>query len=383
MLRRVRPPLVGGNLRPRRSGASLLPVAFAIAVLLSAPLARAQTSSVTLYGLFNLNVEAVRGRQADSSNPTVYRVSSNSSRWGIRGAEPLGGNLSAVFQLENAVSIDEGTGTLAGRDSFVGLQGDWGSLLLGNFLAPYDDISPLFGSVPTFLTSILSTSTLWSQGAQPKENGGFDARLPNSIRYDAPIVSGFTGSVQVSLGENPNPGQRRSYVLSTAGFYANGPLELGLGYERNVKTRAANQNDDAISLAGNWDFGALRLGAVYEHLRYQTLSGDLRRDFWGASATVPLGPAGTVYAFYGNAGNGRGSAADGTRVGNLARGADTGAAQWTISYTYRLSKRTLVYSGYNRIDNDANATYNFYINRHGTAVGASPSGFVLGTAHFF
>ena len=34
-----------------------------------------------------------------------------------------------------------------------------------------------------------------------------------------------------------------------------------------------------------------------------------------------------------------------------------------VSYTYRLSKRLMVFSGYNYIGNAANATYNFYVNR--------------------
>ena len=39
--------------------------------------------------------------------------------------------------------------------------------------------------------------------------------------------------------------------------------------------------------------------------------------------------------------------------------------------------------GYNYIQNDANATYNFYVNRFPVAVGANPNGFVLGTVHSF
>jgi predicted porin len=347
------------------------------------PEAVAQISGVAIYGQINVDVEGVRGRQVNGDNPLTYRISSNSSRLGIRGTESLGGGLAAFFQVESSLGADESTGVFGDRDTFAGLQGDWGSVQLGYMLAPYDDISPLFGSVPTFLTSILSTSTLWSQGAQSKANGGFDARLNNSIRYDAPVFYGFTGSVQVSLGESTNDGQRNNHVLSAAGFYVNGPLELGLGYERNVNIRAADSHDDALSFAGNWDFGPVRVGGVFERLRYQLPAGELTRDFWGVSATAPLGPAGTVYAFYGSAGNGGGSAGDGVRVGNLGHGHDTGAQQWTISYTYRLSKRLVVYSGYNKIRNESNATYNFYINRYSIAVGASPSGFVLGTAHFF
>jgi len=355
-----------------------------VAVVTAAPAALAQGGRVNVYGTLNLDVEAVRGKQPDGSNPTTFRVSSNSSAIGLRGAEALGGGMSAFFQLEYSVGMDDGANqNLPYRDSFLGLAGDWGSVQFGYFLAPYDDVSVLFGSVPTYLTSILSTSALWSQGAQPKINGGFDARLPNSIRYDSPIVNGFSGSVQVSLGERSNPSQRGGHTVSLAGFYSSGPLEVGVGYERNDEVRASFQNDYALSLAGTWDFGPARLGAVYERLNYETPSGNLTRNFWGVSSTVALGPSGTFYAFFGSAGNGGGDAETGTRVGSLARGPDSGAWQAMVSYTYRLSKRTMVYTGYNTIGNDANATYNFYVNRYTVAVGANPNGFVLGTAHSF
>ena len=32
-----------------------------------------------------------------------------------------------------------------GGDTFVGLQGGWGTLKIGYFLTPYDDIGPIFG----------------------------------------------------------------------------------------------------------------------------------------------------------------------------------------------------------------------------------------------
>jgi predicted porin len=51
--------------------------------------------------------------------------------------------------LESSINADAGGGTLAGRETFVGLQGSWGTLKIGNFLAPYDDIHPIFGNVPT------------------------------------------------------------------------------------------------------------------------------------------------------------------------------------------------------------------------------------------
>jgi predicted porin len=370
-------------------------VAVAVAGVLAAPLAaQAQTANVTLYGRLNLTMEAVSGRAVDPNLPanaapvnrTVYRVSSNSSRLGVRGSEALGGGLSAIFQLESSINGDSGGGTLAGRETFVGLQGSWGTAKIGNFLAPYDDIHPIFGNVPTLTTSILSTAALWAQGSQTKDNGGFDARLGNSIRYDSPRIGGFVGSVQIAQMDTSNSSlaqqQRHAYVLSTGGFYSNGPFQAGIAYESNTKVRGVNLNDWAASIAANWNFGIVKIGGVYERLDYDTPTGSLKRDFWGVSATAPIGP-GELYAFYGNAGDGKGGAANGTTVGQLTKGGGTGASQWEISYTYALSKRTLAYTGFVQTLNDTNAAYNFNINPYAVVRDANASGLVVGVVHFF
>ena len=391
-------------------------VAVAVAGLLAAPLAaQAQNANVTLYGRLNIDLENVSGRQADGTNPRVWRLSSNSSRLGVRGTEALGGGLNAIFQIEQNVSGDTGNSSSSGfasRETFVGLQGAWGTFKMGKFLMPYDDMHPIFGNVPTYTTSILSTADLWAQGPQSKGAGGFDARLGNSLRYDSPVWSGFNFSTQVSLRDSsgfadiaPPAGDngehtaelRHAYVWGAAGFYNNGPLQVGLGYERNVKVRGPDLSDTAWTITGAYNFGVVRPALVYERLDYDTPSGDLKRNFWGVSATAPIGP-GVLYAFYGDASNGKGGAATGTRVGGLTAGSDTGSKQWEISYTYPLSKRTSVYAGYVKLDNDRNAAYSFNINGYsintscnGTGSAADqacggngkPGGLVLGMIHLF
>src|SRR6185437_8141014 len=110
-------------------------VAVAVAGVLGAPLAaHAQTANVTLYGRLNIDFEVVSGRQQDGSNPHVSRLSSNSSRLGVRGTEPLGGGLSAIFQIEQSITGDTGnsaTSGFASRDTFVGFQGGWGTFKMG------------------------------------------------------------------------------------------------------------------------------------------------------------------------------------------------------------------------------------------------------------
>ena len=85
----------------------------------------------------------------------------------------------------------------------------------------------------------------------------------------------------------------------------------------------------------------------------------------------------------GSASNGSGNAVDGTQIGELVKGPDTGSTQWEVSYSYNLSLRTVLYAGYVKIDNRANAPYTFNINDYIAAPGAKPAGFALGIAHFF
>ena len=351
-------------------------VAVAVAAVLAAPLAaQAQTANVTLYGRLHLSLEYI---DANGDRPSVTRLSSNSSRLGVRGTESLGGGLNAIFQLESSISGDAGGGTLAGRDTFVGLQGSWGTVRIGNFLAPYDDAHPIFGNVPTFTTTMLSTASIWAQGTSAKAAGGFDARLGNSLRYDTPNIAGFIGSAQISLdSEN---GVTDPYVLSLGGVYNNGPFQGGIFFEANKDVRANGLDDWAGTVTAAWNFGFLRLAGVYERLDYDTPTGGLKRDFYGVSVTAPIG-AGTIYAFYGHAEDAKGG---GSRVAAITSGDGTGADQFSISYSYPLSKRTITYVGYHLLDNDANAQYNYNINPYSPASnGMKLNGFIVGVNHLF
>lgn len=379
-----------------------LVVVIAACASVVAPVAQAQLENVHLYGSVNLDLEFVSGKQPDGSNPTVTRVSSNTSRFGIRGLEYLGAGQVALFQLESSVQADTGNSPqsgIASRETFVGLQGDWGTLKMGKFLTPYDDILPIFGNVPTLTTSILSTAAIWAQGPLSKTEGGFDARLGNSVRYETPPLGGFSGELQYSTRDSSGNADsqdngdhvqelRHANVVSIGAFYGKGPLDLGIAYEQNNNVRFAHTRDHALAIAAGYDFGTvvgnlgLRIGGVYERLKYATFTGDLTRNLWGVSATVPAG-GGSFYAFWGQAGNGGGGAEDGTQVGGLAKGAESGATQWELSYSYSLSLRTLLYAGYVRLANRANATYTLNINPYSTAPGANLNGVVFGMVHFF
>ena len=443
-------------------------VALGVASAFALPLAaEAQTANVTLYGRLNMDLEFVNGATCASPtaqpnsgafvgaspqgpavgnqiitncpggtiNPTVTRLSSNSSRLGVRGTESLGGGLNAIFQIEQNVNVDTGNSSSSGfasRETFVGLQGSWGRFTMGKFLMPMDDLHPIFGNAPTLTTSILSTADVWAQGNLNKGAGGFDARTGNNLRYDSPNMAGFTFAFQASTrddsgnttqtpygGDNGDHASdvRHAWVLGENIIYSNGPLQVGFGAEQNKKVRqytavtgtvngtnctaaapcTMNANDYDWTIAGAYDFGTLfqgfglKLGGAYEQTKYDTPSGDLKRNFWAVSATVPIG-AGKLYAFFGKSSNGKGGAADGETVGYVVHGSNTAVRQWEVSYSYSLSPRTLLYAGYVKLLNDQFNPTTFNINSYAistckfgddTCSQGRPGGFVLGMVHFF
>lgn len=389
-------------------------LAVAVAGVLAAPLAQAQTANVTLYGRLNLDANVIinaaqgsgsvlPGDPAPGAKENIYRVTSNSSRFGIRGTESLGGGLNAIFQLESSINGASSGGTLAGRETFVGLQGGWGTFKMGYFLSPYDDMHGIFGSVPTLLTGILATSAVWSNSgnqAASITNGSFDSRVANSVRYDSPNMKGFTTSFQVGArqsSESTNEQRRHAYVVSLNGMYNNGPVQVGVAYEvHNALRQGTNANpklqDQGFTVTGSYNFGPIKVGAVYERVKYDIATGgDLARNMWGVSGMGNLGP-GQYYLGYFRGADGTGSAKTGSRVGAVTLGTQTGVNMYEFSYTYPLSKRTLMYAGYVMISNDNNAAYNFGVNPimgvctgNGESCGsaAKPQGITGGLVHFF
>jgi predicted porin len=389
-------------------------IAVAVAGLLAAPLvAQAQTANVVLYGRLNLDLEYVNASvdQANVNAPNVTRLSSNSSRFGLRGTEALGGGLNAIWQIESSVVGDAGGGTIAGRDTFIGLQGSWGTVRFGNFLAPYDDVHPVFGDTNTYLTSIAAQAAIWANnGGYSKATGAFDDRLGNSLRYDSPNIAGFTGSGQISLFDDAGAGgSTNAIVYSLAGQYKNGPFTGILAYEANVDVRCYNgnaggtaatcasaytmaANDWAFSAAAAWDFGIVRVAGLYERIDYDTPQGSVKRDLFGGYFSGPVGP-GKWYVGYSYAKDGKGPSTQ--RINGMTGGDDSGAYHLTLSYNQPISKRTAWYAAYSRLDNEKNASYNFNINPYRNATnattGASVSnptglelnGFLVGMIHLF
>ncbi|MCL2297495.1 MAG: porin [Proteobacteria bacterium] len=353
--------------------------------------ALAQTANVTLYGTLNMSLDAVSS--SDSSALKTHRVTSwGGSMFGFRGTESLGNGTNAIFQIESGISGDQGNTALAGRTTYLGLQGNWGTVKLGRATIAIDDLYFIFAD-NTWRNPVLTNAALWAQGGLNAKNGSFDDTLPNVIRYETPTWNGLRGAVGYSMGEDKN----RAYNLSGSLIYKNDKLRAGVAYTYQHDYRhalgdaaASGNNDWATSFAVGYDFGFVTLSGLYEHLEYELNNGNdkLKRDLYGVTATVPIGSF-KVFGYYGYADNAKGK--ESLRVGDIRGGKDTGAQQFTLSVSYPLSKRTVAYAGYMYLKNGARANYTYFRDGNrstpfgpsNVALGTHQQGAALGMHHFF
>ncbi|MFJ3055968.1 porin [Herbaspirillum sp. NPDC087042] len=199
-------------------------------------------SSVTIYGAVDASL-SYTNKIITSGQKTGSLVALDSgllkgSRLGVKGVEDLGGGLKALFTIENGFNLDTGEagqkGVMWGRQSTVGLAGNFGTVLAGRQKDVLDDIGSItsagdFGGVVSRVHSLNLDRT----------NG---ERVNNSIRYNTPDLHGFTGSVIYGFGEEAgNGGSGQSFGLG--GMYANGPLNIGLGYFQSKMGDAKTASD--------------------------------------------------------------------------------------------------------------------------------------------
>jgi predicted porin len=350
----------------------------------AAPAAFAQ-SSVTVYGRLNTAIEYASANTAtDGTRPGgVARMTNYRSVWGLRGEEGLGGSLKALWQIESNLSIDNGQGGIATRNSRIGLQGDYGLLFMGHWHTPYTEATmaydPYYPTTAGYMALIGNGSTSSSDNVQ--DTSSFDRRQKNILQYRSPQLAGVSVWLGWGLPEEKTTVARNPALYSAALVYDRGPLNATVAYEIHQHYQAAGRNDDALKFGVAYQlFAGTRISALYEHLHYRTDTGDLQRNGYYASLVQQLGP-GSVRVGFAFAANGTGSSTD--TIGFFRSGAQTGATQFTVGYDYPLSKRTALFAFYSRINNQRNAIYDFAINELGIKAGADPQTFALGMRHNF
>ena len=332
----------------------------ALAVLAASGAAMAQ-STVTLYGVADTWFgQTETGVGAAKLKQTVLNTNGmNSSRWGLKGSEDLGGGLKAVFQIESGFNIDTGAQTdaasLFNRQAFVGLAGGFGSVTAGRQYTAYDALRGATNN--TYDTaSFTTTGTVWGYGAV----ADYASRVNNSIAYTSADFGGFSGAAVVGLGENKTATVDANQNLSLHVKYAAGPVLVGYAYQEQKAQNALVTGTDTTKynlLAGSYDFGVVKLNAGYNTAKVNNNSD--KEYQLGLSA--PIGTSANVALGYTKS---KGEVS-GTTVAN-------GKGYSVVGY-YDLSKRTRLYAAASKTTADNNA---------GTDTAATAN-FGLGVRHNF
>lgn len=230
-------------------------VALTSAAMLAAMPAVAQ-NSVTLYGI----VDTGFGYQSSSTSlgstsggHSAFKMINGvwaGSRFGLKGAEDLGGGTKAIFTLEEG--FNSATGAMAtnnlmfSRQAFVGVTNPtYGSLTAGRQYASYYQLLSSY-SPTTWLTGYF--------GAHPGDVDGLDTgyRTNNTLLYMSPVFYGFKFSGSYSLAGVPGSVNQGS-SWAAAIQYAQGPVGLAVGFSRiNNSTQGGGAfgSDSATSNAG-------------------------------------------------------------------------------------------------------------------------------------
>jgi predicted porin len=342
----------------KRSTIHLATIA-SFAGIAAAETAHAQ-SSVTLYGIVDAGVEYVNHASPDGGAARLVSGGKNTSRFGMRGAEDLGGGLIAVFQLESGINIangqlDDGPNALFDRRATVGLKHKtYGQVILGRtFTTTYDFMLPFdpMAYAPNYSWATSSTAT----GGR---KDGLFSRSANAVRYDGEF-SGFKVGAMYGFGNVPGS-------MKTSSKY-----DFGLGYERGAFAVVAtfdrqNGASDSVTPAdttnyiqgfhagASYDFGAAKVMAGYRNMYWFGGSYDFAPDF-------------TVYAAVYHQ--------------DIKGATDGDPTLLSVRANYSLSKRTTLYlsGGYAFAKNDQNVS----LSRDLVGAADTQAGVTAGIQHRF
>ena len=184
----------------------------------------AAMADVTLYGQIKAGVDISKVKtgkfsKVQEGKKTATEIADYGSRIGFKGHEHLGNNLNAIWQVEQKTSIAGTDSGFANRESFLGLEGGFGKVRAGNLNTALNDSSDSFDP--------------WESGTD-NENAlqlGKIKRVDDrkvSVRYDTPVLGGFSASVQYQPRDNANPGDKYDHAKKSRDSY-----DLGLNYENS------------------------------------------------------------------------------------------------------------------------------------------------------
>jgi predicted porin len=293
-------------------------LAVAVAAAFAVPAIAA--ADTTLYGQVNFEVMAWDGD---------VNTGSYGSRIGVKGSEDLGGGLKGIWQIEGNVSLVGGNSDW-NRNTFVGLNGGFGTVLGGRYDHPYKIASLPFRNFGD--TMVDSTAGSGSKG------GNFRAqsflRSSGVVAYVSPNMSGFQVLAAVVPFSDDAGDQQTPFSL--AATYKQGPVYLTVAYE---DMEDAGLDYETAMIGGTYKFGSFTTGVMYEQKEVQSTGNETAR--WLIPVTYDLNNNVTLRAA--------------VQMDDPDAGDD--ATDFALGAVYNFSKRTETY--FNVVTRDDNDTVDF------------------------
>lgn len=255
----------------------LFACALAAAGISCCPVVHAQ-SALTLYGIIDAGVEGVNNLRNGGVSLREVSGSLSGSRWGVKGAEGLGGGWTAIFTLENGFSVNDGTlsqstrglgasatttSRIWGRQAFAGLSAEHQQVTFGR------QNSLLYDQAAAF--DPMGTSSRYSILAIDSATTG---RVDSAVKYSGafgPIKMAAMYSTRYDTGYGAEvPGAEiTGRFFSGAVGYGAGPIATSFSYEqRNSNTVATNTaTERRVTAAATYTSGSAKAFLGYRFLR--------------------------------------------------------------------------------------------------------------------
>ncbi|MFC7410909.1 porin [Hydrogenophaga atypica] len=288
--------------------------AIALALLgLFASAAQAQ-SSVKLHGRLNLTLESQKVGDASRVN----KMEDNSSRWGVKGSEDLGGGMRANFSLEQGFDATTGVATGFTRESYVELAAPWGAIRGGNWTPGSYYATADYVSMHNHDTGT-SSDALYAFSTFP---------TARKVGYFTPEIAGFTAEISHAF-ESATEAKANDLSVN----YNAGDLQLGAGYTKQADV-------SQVGLRALYSMGAFTVGGYLQRESVDGSANGKSRDIVRLAAMYTMG----ANEFHVNVGHS-------DRGGSFAQK----ASQYTLGFNHNLTKRTKLYTYYTAINSPGKA----------------------------
>ena len=205
------------------------------------------------------------------------------NRFGWRGGLDIGNGLSAVAVLEGGFNAAKGNseqgGILFGRQVFIGLKNEYGSLTMGRQYDFMFDVLTLggytnaghnqIGAMGQGLdgaSMVITNPTTLATATGTLGNRTYGARVDNAIKFSSANFNGLTFGALVGFGEVPG-NQERGRTGSLGVNYVNGPFAAGMAYAKINQATAATHTE-VWGLGAKYLLGNATLYGSYIDLKH-------------------------------------------------------------------------------------------------------------------